>query len=138
MSKITKLWISYLYSKTAHFCLVMLILWVTRCVRRRLQKWFLGQLNKYNNFCFPENAGLSVLLIVVVPIDYIIPNKHYLLPHLDPADHLRSSKLHITWSEELKGQRPKKNSTFVDIVHVGGGEVNPMSKIEMKWFFDKS
>ena len=34
----------------------------------------------------------------------------------------------------------KKNSIFVDIVHVGRGrgEVNPMSKIEIKRFFDKS
>ena len=36
------------------------------------------------------------------------------------------------------GVTSKKNSIFKDIVHIGGGEVNPFSKELKKCFFEKS
>ena len=38
----------------------------------------------------------------------------------------------------LRGNLKKKNSIFVDIAHVGGGEVNPKSKNWNEMIFDKS
>ena len=35
----------------------------------------------------------------------------------------------------LRGNLKKKNSLFVDIVQIGGGEVNPMSKKNYKIIF---